>query len=999
MYWYALVGMLAIMVLIVVNYDVLFQQNKRSNISAMESYKNFLYGIMACCIADMLWGILGSLHLSSWLFVEGVVYYIVMAVNVMLWTQYVVVYLAEVNAFSRFLSLAGRIFFVAAVAITIVHCFTPILFWFDGNGDCRVGEFWHAQLVFQILLLLLSSAYLFLAMKRTEGAVRKRRRTICLFGVVVAVLLIAQMKYPFLPLYTVAYMLGNCLLHVFVVNDEMEEYRQDLQESLQKSVVQEQKSRFLAEMMESLHVRITAIANIYVLVCEFDLVADAYTMIKLDQGYTNYFSGKRYRDAQEVLRGLAKERCDSSCVDAALEFVDLSTLEDRLEKSNVTTMEYRAKSGAWGRARFIASKRDEVGRLANVLYVSEDISVEKAEREKLRDMTERAIAANEAKTSFLSNMSHEIRTPINAILGMNEMILRESEDKNILTYSGSIRTAGGTLLGIVNDILDFSKIEAGKMELIPVNYDLSSVINDLVNMVKARADEKGLEIILDIGKDVPKMLKGDEIRLKQIIMNILTNAVKYTEKGSVTFSVGFERIEEDPDNVMLCVAVRDTGIGIKPEDIERLFMKFERIEEMRNRYVEGTGLGMAITQNLLDMMGSSLQVESVYGRGSTFSFRLKQKVVKWEPLGDYEGAYHAFLKGREEYREKFTAPEACVLMVDDNPMNLTVFKNLLKRTRVRIDTANDGSEGLLLMQDKKYDLIFLDHMMPGKDGIETLHELRAQQGSPNIDTPAICLTANAISGARDRYIEAGFDDYLTKPLDSGKLEDMMMDYLPKEKIEAAGTEEISAGSMEIPEILAPLKEEDWIDLNLGMENSGDAESYLELLQIFYESIDEKTEEIDGFYVAEDLKNYTIKVHALKSSARIIGARDFGEEAQKLENAGKSGDLDYIRAHHADFLETCRSFRAPLAEVFAVSKAEEGAGEEKPEADEKQMEGIYKELRAAAEEMDCERLDAIFARMEGYRIPAKDAELYGKLKAASDRFDYDSVLSLLDTRIR
>ena len=231
-------------------------------------------------------------------------------------------------------------------------------------------------------------------------------------------------------------------------------------------------------------------------------------------------------------------------MDAALEFVDLSTLEDRLEKSNVTTMEYRAKSGAWGRARFIASKRDEVGRLANVLYVSEDISVEKAEREKLRDMTERAIAANEAKTSFLSNMSHEIRTPINAILGMNEMILRESDDENILAYSESIRTAGGTLLGIVNDILDFSKIEAGKMEIIPVNYDLSSVINDLVNMVKARADEKGLEIILDIGKDVPKMLKGDEIRLKQIIMNILTNAVKYTEKGSVTFSVGFERIEK-----------------------------------------------------------------------------------------------------------------------------------------------------------------------------------------------------------------------------------------------------------------------------------------------------------------------------------------------------------------------------------------------------------------------------------------------------------------------
>ncbi|MBQ1915639.1 MAG: response regulator, partial [Selenomonadaceae bacterium] len=574
--------------------------------------------------------------------------------------------------------------------------------------------------------------------------------------------------------------------------------------------------------------------------------------------------------------------------------------------------------------------------------------------------------------------------------------LRESDDQNVIEYSENIRTAGNMLLGLINDILDFSKIEAGKLEILPVEYDISSLLKDLVSMVQLRAESKGLDLSVDFDGRLPSCLYGDGVRIKQIITNILTNAVKYTEKGSVTFSVGFERSEERPDIVILFVSVKDTGIGIKKEDIGKLFSKFERIEEKCNRHVEGTGLGMAITQNLLGMMGTSLHVESEYGRGSNFYFRLVQKVVRWEPMGDYKASSHGLLKEHKAYREKFTAPDACVLVVDDNPMNLMVFRNLLKKTRVQIDMANSGDEGLLLAQGKKYDIIFLDHMMPRKDGIETLHELRAQVGGPNIDTPAVCLTANAISGARERYIAAGFHEYLTKPVDFGKLEDMLMTFLPEEKIQVAGEADAPAEvPEEIPEVLAPLKEEDWIDLNLGMENNGDAKSYLELLQIFYESMDEKAEEIEGFYAAENLKDYTIKVHALKSSARIIGAKDFGEEAQKLENAGKRGDMGYIRAHHAAFLETYRSFRAPLAGIFASSKTEKEAAErEKPEADEKRMEGVYEEIRAAADEMDCERLDAVFSEMEGYRIPEREAELYEKLKDAASKFEYDTILDLL-----
>ncbi len=388
--------------------------------------------------------------------------------------------------------------------------------------------------------------------------------------------------------------------------------------------------------------------------------------------------------------------------------------------------------------------------------------------------------ATRAKSSFLANMSHEIRTPINAVLGMNEMVLRESDDRNIIAYSESIRSAGNTLLGLVNNILDFTKIESGTMDINPVEYDLSSAINDLVNMIQTRADDKGILMKLDFDPKIPKVLYGDEIRIKQVIANLLTNAVKYTEKGSVTFSVGYE--DADDGHIDLIVRVVDTGIGIKSDDIERLFEKFDRIEESRNRNIEGTGLGMNITERLLELMDSHLEVKSSYGIGSDFSFRLRQKVVRYEELGDYQSAYQQLAGKRKTYHQKFTAPSADVLVIDDNLMNLMVFKSLLKQTLINIDTADSGDEGLSLAYDRKYDVIFFDHMMPDKDGIETLAELKAQKNNPNLDTPAICLTANAIAGAREEYLLAGFDDYISKPIDPETLEDLLMKYIPQEKL-------------------------------------------------------------------------------------------------------------------------------------------------------------------------------------------------------------------------
>ena len=537
---------------------------------------------------------------------------------------------------------------------------------------------------------------------------------------------------------------------------------------------------------------------------------------------------------------------------------------------------------------------------------------------KERDVSERAIAASEAKSAFLSNVSHEIRTPMNVVLGMNEMILRECDDTNIMAYSEGIKVAGNTLLGIINDILDFSKIEAGKMEILPVDYDLSSLINDLVNMIQKRADEKGLKLNLEFDSTIPKMLRGDDVRIKQVITNILTNAVKYTEKGYITFSVGYEKIENEADSIMLKVSVKDTGIGIKKEDMERIFSEFERVDEVRNRSIEGTGLGMSITKKLLKMMGSDLKVESMYGLGSKFAFTLRQDVVKWEQLGDYEKSYSELLKGQKKYKVSFTAPEVSVLIADDNAMNLMVFKSLLKQTLVKVDMAEGGVEALKRACDKKYDLVFLDHMMPGKDGIQVLHELRENDTALSRNTPTICLTANAISGARERYIAEGFDDYLTKPINTERLEEIFRRYLPAEKLRLADDGTGTAEEEDVPE-LKRLKDQDKIDIAKGIENSGSAKAYLSVLKVFCESLDEKAEEIERFRKEKDYKNYTISVHALKGSALIIGADELTKRAFELESAGKREDEEYISENNGTFLQMLSEFKDLLNGCFPESR--------------------------------------------------------------------------------
>ena len=517
-----------------------------------------------------------------------------------------------------------------------------------------------------------------------------------------------------------------------------------------------------------------------------------------------------------------------------------------------------------------------------------------------------ADAANEAKSSFLADMSHEIRTPINAVLGMNEMILRESNNDRITTYARNLESAGKNLLSIINDILDFSKIEAGKMELAEAPYQLSSVLNDVSNMITFRARSKDLEFHVDVDETLPDRLYGDEVRVRQIITNLLTNAVKYTPEGSVALAVRGETIPDpalreegaEPESpvaggIVLLVDVKDTGIGIREEDIGNLFTKFGRVDLKQTNTIEGTGLGLAITENLLLMMKGDIRVQSVYGEGSVFSVRIPQGVVSPEPIGDFHRRFEEGLKSRKAYHESFRAPNAQVLVVDDTELNLVVIEGLLKTTEVKLDTASGGEEALRLTRKTPYDLILLDQRMPHMSGTETLRHIREQEDGRNRETPVICLTADAVQGARERYLAEGFSGYLSKPVEGRALEEALMQYLPAGKISRTGTEsgteaaDTKETGRESEESFLRLLYDrtEALHFDEAIRYSGTEALLEKSLRAFYESLPEKTEEIRRFFEAGDYENYTIRVHALKSGARLVGATELSELAQKLEACG------------------------------------------------------------------------------------------------------------------
>ncbi len=953
----------------------------------------------------------------------------------------------------------------------------------------------------------------------------------------------------------------------------------------------------------------------------------------------------------------------------------------------------------------------------------------KDENARAKKEAEKAEELARSQNRFFSSMSHEIRTPINSILGLNELILRDPDASDeIIRDAGGIQGAGKLLLALINDILDFSKMEAGSMDIVPVDYRVGDMISEIVSMIWLKAKDKGLKFDVSVDPKVPSVLYGDEVRIKQVIINLLNNAVKYTADGSVELHI--ENLETDDKKTVLSIAISDTGMGIKKDALPYLFDAFKRVDQEKNRYIEGTGLGLSIVKQLVELMEGQITVNSVYGEGSTFMVTVRQGISDLTPIGELS-IHNQQVAKRKKYESSFKAPDAKILIVDDNEMNLEVERKLLADTELGIDTVMSGKQALQFSVNTRYDVILMDHLMPEMDGIECLKQLRNQVGGLNRTTPVVVLTANAGSDLRELYNRSGFDGYLVKPVSGESLEDTLVRHIPKEKLVLSGKmlrmqEDISATAgyarkasvlitstsmcdlphtivrslnlhilpfmirteegvfqdgvqidanelvryisdgknaesmppdvgtyteffsgvlkkahhlihialttsmstdyrvaseaaksfdnvtvvnsacissstgilvmiacklaqknMPVDEIVSELevvkqrlhcsfiidtteymarkglisakadkiaralslhpcleirddrsgvggvwigstkrayrqyirrafpvdiipdsdvvfvtyvdvpmetllwikdeisrivyfehvvfkkasaaisancgpgtfgilyfvksnksynigslidehedileqetearedeapdgasaeagaaggaleqkgqeqKEEKWydqlegIDGEIAVQNSGSEETLQTMLKIFYDSAPAKSKELETFYAVEDWSNYTIKIHALKSSAKLIGAMALSDLAQSLEMAGKDGDIGYIRENHSVFMEDYVRMQGVLKE-YLVGEEEESE-EEKPVAEQWLLDGVFEGLEEAADDMDSDAIKEILEELDGYAIPESDRDLFAEIIEKSENYDYDGLLEVLQNR--
>ena len=506
---------------------------------------------------------------------------------------------------------------------------------------------------------------------------------------------------------------------------------------------------------------------------------------------------------------------------------------------------------------------------------------------------------SKAKNEYLANMAHDIRTPINTVLGMNEMILRENKDVEINEYANNIKRASNILVELVNDILDISKIESGKMELIEDSYEVKELLNDVITVINDKCKKKNLQFVVNIDKNIPSGLYGDVNKIKQVLLNLLTNAVKYTQSGTITFDINIMNRNES-DNVELYVSVTDTGSGIQQENLKSIFSSFKRIDEIRNTKIEGTGLGLNIVYQLLKLMKSKIEVQSEYGIGSKFYFLLDQKIVDNTPIDNYLENFNSQINKKNNYRVGFVAPEARILVVDDNEMNLLVASKLLKDTQMKIDIVSSGFGCLAKINEKKYNLILMDIKMPELDGVETLRRIR-NGNSINVDTPVIALTADVVAGVKEKYIKEGFIDYISKPIDAKKFETKVGSYIPKR-------------------LCRVIKENDKIiennntllNMAKGLEYcSNDREMYDEILTTYLQNGLENMKKIMLAYSNEDWTNYSIYIHSLKSTSLTIGAEKLSLLAKQLEEAANRGDIQFIAYNNDIALDT---YKRVLLEV-------------------------------------------------------------------------------------
>lgn len=611
-----------------------------------------------------------------------------------------------------------------------------------------------------------------------------------------------------------------------------------------------------------------------------------------------------------------------------------------------------------------------------------------------------AIAANTAKDKFLAHMSHEIRTPINAVLGMDTMILRETKEPNIKEYAFDIQNAGQNLLSLINDILDFSKIESGKLEIINVEYDFSSLVHDISNMITAKMKSKKLDLKIYVDENIPSKLLGDDVRIRQVLVNLLNNAVKYTPEGEVVLRIDGRK---EGRKVVLDFSVEDTGIGIKEEDIAKLFDEFERIEEKRNRNIEGSGLGLNITTQLLALMNSKLNVESVYGKGSKFFFTLEQQIVDSTPIGDLEKRIKE-QSTEYKYKATFVAPEAKVLVVDDNLTNLKVFVSLLKSTKINIDVVDSGKACLEMIKNKYYDLIFLDHMMPDMDGIETLHRMKDQEENQCEHTPIVALTANAITGAKEMYLAEGFDAFLPKPINPERLEQMILKLLPRELLLFDIDEEDieSKSDMEVVSVspVDNMPDMEGVDWHIGFKHLPDKDLLMSTIEDLYKTMGVEADTLDGFYHQIDenpdmIVQYRIKVHSMKSSANLIGAIVLGSKAKMLEDAARNADLNLIHAVHHIFMSEWGTFRCDLAEAFDFLNNQVLDAAKTDINNYEEIIKYLQGLKSAIEDMDIDKMDELMLKLEAFKYPEVIQEKINKLSVSVTNMDNQQGNALIE----
>lgn len=538
---------------------------------------------------------------------------------------------------------------------------------------------------------------------------------------------------------------------------------------------------------------------------------------------------------------------------------------------------------------------DEYGEMQNTIVTLVDITYEEELLERLR-------VSDRAKTDFLTNMSHEIRTPINGIMGMNSILLRQIDTlprEKIAEYAGNMQRASRTLLAIVNDILDISKIESGKMELLCEGYELASLINDCYTIVASNCKKKNLDLYMEIDENLPSILYGDDVRIRQVVNNFLSNAVKYTKRGHVILKISYSRIDEE--NINLRIDVKDSGIGIQKKDMENLFQNFTRLEEHKNRNIEGTGLGLSLTKRLVDMMHGEVLVESRYGEGSTFTAIIPQKVICEDGIGDMKQIFENYELSVGAMMPVPQFAGVHILVVDDMEMNRIVAKEMLLQTGAIVDVAGSGEEGLTLMKEQHYDLIFMDQMMPDMDGIATFEEMK-RMNHQNKTTPVIAMTANAVKGAKEMYLQHGFADYISKPIFEEKMWKILERFLVDKQTEAVEKKNSDGGADENKKSLQ--ERFPYLDTKQGMSVCmGDEAFYFKILKVYLK--DEMVDTLQQDYEAGDWAQYQIHVHGLKNMSANIGAMELSGQFKGLEYAIKNHDIpdtDYIRSHHDKVME-------------------------------------------------------------------------------------------------